>query len=143
MQKYVSALIMKNSPKKLMIGPSHAIDITWEAIREGADAVVAVGGDGTLHEVVNGFFWGGKPITKHDSKVPRTTSLGVMLDPNGNSRGSGFVAFSTPEEASQALAEMSGKMVVNKPLYVALAQRKEERRAKLHVIFGMECSIPK
>ncbi|KAI3738609.1 hypothetical protein L2E82_28646 [Cichorium intybus] len=26
----------------------------------------------------------------------------VMLDPNGNNRGSGFVAFSTPEEASQA-----------------------------------------
>ncbi|KAI3751328.1 hypothetical protein L2E82_22396 [Cichorium intybus] len=52
---------------------------------------------------------------------------------NGNSRGSGFVAFSTPEEASQALAEMSGKMVVNKPLYVALGQRKEERRAKLQV----------
>ncbi|KAI3504978.1 hypothetical protein L1887_26809 [Cichorium endivia] len=59
--------------------PSHEIDITREAIREGADAVVAVGGDGTLHEVVNGFFWGGKPITKHDSKVPRTTSLGGII----------------------------------------------------------------
>ncbi|KAI3721370.1 hypothetical protein L2E82_32380 [Cichorium intybus] len=60
----------------------------------------------------------------------------VMLDPNGNNRGSGFVAFSTPEEASQA-AKMSGKMVVNKPLYVALAQRKEERRAKLQVALSI------
>lgn len=28
---------------------------------------------------------------------------------------------------------MNGKMVVSKPLYVALAQRKEERRARLQV----------
>lgn len=34
---------------------------------------------------------------------------------------------------SLQLAEMNGKMVVSKPLYVALAQRKEERRAKLQV----------
>ena len=30
---------------------------------------------------------------------------------------------------------MNGKMVVSKPLYVALAQRKEERRARLQVIY--------
>jgi len=28
---------------------------------------------------------------------------------------------------------MNGKMIVSKPLYVALAQRKEDRRAKLQV----------
>ncbi|VFR03691.1 unnamed protein product [Cuscuta campestris] len=33
-------------------GPHHATDITREAIREGADAVIAVGGDGTLHELI-------------------------------------------------------------------------------------------
>lgn len=31
--------------------------------------------------------------------------------------------------------EMNGKMVVSKPLYVALAQRKEDRRARLQVCF--------
>ncbi|KAK4406674.1 Polyadenylate-binding protein 2 [Sesamum angolense] len=51
-------------------------------------------------------------------------------------QGSGFVAFSTPEEASRALSEMNGKMVVSKPLYVALAQRKEERRARLQAQFS-------
>lgn len=30
---------------------------------------------------------------------------------------------------------MNGKMVVSKPLYVALAQRKEDRRARLQVCF--------
>lgn len=31
------------------------------------------------------------------------------------------------------LAEMNGKIIISKPLYVALAQRKEERRARLQV----------
>lgn len=64
------------------------------------------------------------------------TSCKVMRDPSGVSKGSGFVAFSTPEEASRALAEMNGKMIVSKPLYVALAQRKEERRARLQAQFS-------
>ncbi|BBN18032.1 polyadenylate-binding protein [Marchantia polymorpha subsp. ruderalis] len=59
------------------------------------------------------------------------TSCKVMRDPQGLSRGSGFVAFSQPEEANRAVAEMNGRMVGSKPLYVALAQRKEERRARL------------
>ncbi|GMH17790.1 hypothetical protein Nepgr_019631 [Nepenthes gracilis] len=70
------------------------------------------------------------------SEFGETTSCKVMRDPSGISRGSGFVAFSTPEEASQALAQMNGKMVVSKPLYVALAQRKEERRARLQAQFS-------
>lgn len=63
-------------------------------------------------------------------------SYKVMKDPNGVSKGSAFVAFSTPEEASRALAEMNGKMINGKPLYVALAQRKEERRARLQAQFA-------
>jgi diacylglycerol kinase (ATP) len=34
--------------------PGHAIELAREAARGGADVVVAVGGDGTLHEVANG-----------------------------------------------------------------------------------------
>ncbi|KAJ8772876.1 hypothetical protein K2173_028053 [Erythroxylum novogranatense] len=64
------------------------------------------------------------------------TSCKVMRDPSGISKGSGFVAFSTPEEATRAQAEMNGKMIVNKPLYVAPAQRKEERRARLQAQFS-------
>ncbi|KAJ6409583.1 hypothetical protein OIU84_009141 [Salix udensis] len=64
------------------------------------------------------------------------TSCKVMRDPSGISRGSGFVAFSTPEEASRALLEMNGKMIASKPLYVALAQRKEDRRARLQAQFS-------
>ncbi|XP_020700719.1 polyadenylate-binding protein 2-like [Dendrobium catenatum] len=70
------------------------------------------------------------------------TSYKVMRDPNGISRGSGFVAFSTPEEASRALSEMNGKMVGSKPLYVAHAQRKEERRARLQAQFSQMRPVP-
>lgn len=37
-------------------GPLHAVDLTRSAIKNGAEMVVSVGGDGTNNEVVNGFF---------------------------------------------------------------------------------------
>ncbi|GMH23247.1 hypothetical protein Nepgr_025090 [Nepenthes gracilis] len=76
------------------------------------------------------------------SEFGKITSCKVMRDPSGISRGSGFVAFSTSEEASRALVEMNGKMVVSKPLYVALAQRKEERRARLQAQFSQMRPVP-
>lgn len=64
------------------------------------------------------------------------TSCKVMRDSNGICKGSAFVSFSTPEEASRALAEMNGKLVGGKPLYVAHAQRKEDRNARLQAQFS-------
>ncbi|XP_033879617.2 polyadenylate-binding protein 4-like isoform X2 [Acipenser ruthenus] len=58
------------------------------------------------------------------------TSTKVMLE-EGRSKGFGFVCFSSPEEATKAVTEMNGRIVGSKPLYVALAQRKEERKAHL------------
>jgi len=63
--------------------------------------------------------------------VGTITSAKVMRDDKGNSKGFGFVCFATPDEATKAVTEMNGKMLLNKPIYVALAQRKEQRRAQL------------
>ena len=55
--------------------PMHAAALTAEALRKGFRRIVAVGGDGTLNEVVNGFFQaeGGVPPDACIALVPRGT----------------------------------------------------------------------
>ncbi|XBJ03006.1 hypothetical protein VPH35_022255 [Triticum aestivum] len=102
------------------------------------------------------------------SNFGKITSCKIMRDQNGVSKGSGFVSFSTREEASQAvslfpkycciscsdsqngltcslftqLTEMNGKMISGKPLYVAFAQRKEDRKAMLQAQFSQMRPVP-
>jgi len=59
------------------------------------------------------------------------TSCRIMKDDKISSKGFGFVCFATSEEATRAVTEMNGKMMGTKPLYVALAQRKDVRKAQL------------
>src|SRR5262245_24737475 len=73
--------------------PGHAIELTRDALRGGAQTVIAVGGDGTINEVVNGFFDGSSPISL-------SAVLGVV--PNGT--GSDFRrSLNLPSDWKEAL----------------------------------------
>lgn len=58
-----------------------------------------------------------------------------MRDENGRSRCFGFVCFDSSESALKAKDEKHNKIHGSKPLYVALAQRKEDRQAFLATRF--------
>ncbi len=56
-------------------GPGDATRLTREHLQRGAERIVCVGGDGTLNEVVNGFFMG------EDAPLGTNAILGLI--PNG------------------------------------------------------------
>jgi len=71
------------------------------------------------------------------NKFGNITSAKVMLDPITNkSKGFGFVCFTNADDATKVVTEMNGRMLEGKPLYVALAQRKEIRRAQLEAQYA-------
>src|SRR5437763_10606185 len=54
--------------------PLHAAELTRKALGQGHDLVIAVGGDGTINEVVNGFF----EEPRHE-EPPRAVKPGAAL----------------------------------------------------------------
>ena len=73
--------------------PEHAVELAAEAARDGADVVVACGGDGTVHEVVNGLVGtetalsvlpgGTANIWAHEAGVPRNPERALALLTDG------------------------------------------------------------
>ena len=70
-------------------------------------------------------------LREHFESYGKITSAKVMCDENNRSKGFGFVCFEKPDDATKAVVEMNTKLLGSKPLYVALAQRKEDRKAQL------------
>lgn len=52
--------------------PGHATDITREAITSGYQKIIGFGGDGTLNEIINGFFESHEPLNP-DAKIGMLT----------------------------------------------------------------------
>ena len=76
--------------------PLEATEMAQRAVRESRPVVVAVGGDGTLNEVVNGFFHNGAPL-------PTTTKLAMVpLGSGGDFRRTLRVPID-PKEAVEVL----------------------------------------
>ena len=71
--------------------PGHAIELAKQAGNDGYDMVIAMGGDGTVHEVMNGL------MQVPEEKRP---ILGVVPVGSGNDFGHGINASKTPTDAS-------------------------------------------
>ena len=81
--------------------PGHATEAARDALLAGERYLVAAGGDGTVHEVVNGMISGGRPI------VPDAV-LGVVAAGSGCD----FVrSFGLPGDAGQAARHLAGDRV--------------------------------
>jgi len=72
-------------------------------------------------------------LKKEFSAFGAIKSARIMVDDKENSRGFGFVCYTTPDEAQRAITEMNCRILqgCTKPLYVALHEPKEIRRHKL------------
>ena len=80
----------------------HATELTVKAINDGYRNIVAVGGDGTIHEVVNGIF-----IQK---KVP-TTEISLAVIPAGT--GNDWIRmYGIPQTYSEAVRSLAEKRTV-------------------------------
>ncbi|KAF5134445.1 Polyadenylate-binding protein, cytoplasmic and nuclear [Metarhizium brunneum] len=77
-----------------------------------------------------------EPEAKEEAKETEEEDADKKADKKGDkklgkSKGFGFVCFSNPDDATKAVAEMNQRMINGKPLYVALAQRKDVRKSQL------------
>jgi diacylglycerol kinase (ATP) len=93
----------RDLPYRLLLtqGPGDATDLARAALADGGRFLVAVGGDGTVHEVVNGMFEDGTPVVED-------AVLGVVAAGSGCD----FVrTFGLPGDATRACAHLTGDNV--------------------------------
>lgn len=84
-------------------GPGHATRLATEAVDAGWGAVVAVGGDGTVHEV-------GQALLQSAGDAP-TVALGIVPLGSGNDFARAVGLPADPDDAARALPSMTARSV--------------------------------
>ena len=90
---------------KLTERPRHATELARQAVKEGADVVVAVGGDGTNNEVINGFF------DDDGARIEAKTAFGVVTSGTGGDFRRAFGWSTEPLDDLERLARMTPRRI--------------------------------
>lgn len=94
-------------------GQGDATRLTREALKAGAERIVAIGGDGTVNEVVNGFFENGEPV------APEASFALIPFGTGGDFRRTLVLPTSIEEAAAVIAANKRKKIDVGKLSFVA------------------------
>lgn len=94
-------------------GPGDATRLTREALRAGAERIVAIGGDGTVNEVVNGFFDNGVAI------APDATFALIPFGTGGDFRRTLRLPTEIAEAAAMVAANSRIKIDVGKLTFIS------------------------
>ena len=84
--------------------PGHAIELARRAAADGFDVVAAVGGDGTINEVING-------LMQFKTETGKTAAIGALPEGRGNDFCFGMGLPTLLEPAVQALKHGSRRLV--------------------------------
>ncbi|XP_062557277.1 uncharacterized protein LOC134222149 [Armigeres subalbatus] len=72
------------------------------------------------------------------------TSAKVERQNDGQSKKYGFVCYGADSEAAlKAMCYMNGRIIAGKPIYVNVAQKKEQRKILLAAQFSKSSDVPK
>ena len=88
--------------------PGDATRLTRDALRGGAERIVAIGGDGTINEVVNGFFDAGAPI------APEASFAVIPFGTGGDFRRSLHIPLEIADAAKVIAANVRKKIDVGR-----------------------------
>lgn len=90
---------------KLTERPRHASELARQAVKEGAHVVVAVGGDGTNNEVVNGFF------DDDGTRLESKTMFSVVTSGTGGDFRRAFGWSTEPMDDLERLARLTPRRI--------------------------------
>ena len=111
--------------------PLHAIPLTRQALRQGYEFIVALGGDGLINEVVNGFFDGGKPVNPH-------AVLGILPF----ATGADFVkTVGIPMDFNEAVKRLNGFSAISCDLGLISSEGLDGRPVLRYFINVAECGV--
>ena len=112
-------------------GPGDATRLTREALRGGAERIVAIGGDGTVNEVVNGFFDNGVAI------APDATFALMPFGTGGDFRRTMGIPVDPVEAAALIAANHRKRIDVGKLTFVATSGEPATRMFANIASFGV------